>query len=301
MNKKKRRSSTRSTIILFVILLAGIAILLYPTFSNWWNNFHQTRAIAGYVEAVANMDAEEYERMWNDAVEYNKALLSKSNRYNMTDEQRKEYESVLDVTGTGIMGYIEIPSIDVSLPIYHGTNESVLQIAIGHIESSSLPVGGIGTHCVISGHRGLPSAKLFTDIDQLQNGDRFMIQVLDRTLTYEVDQVRIVLPSELQDLEIDPNQDYCTLVTCTPYGVNTHRLLVRGHRVENEKGQANVTAEAIQFEPVIMAPLIAAPLLLILIIWLFIYTGKRAKHKDALREQRERMLDEEEINEMKKH
>ena len=247
------------------------------------------------------MDAEEYERMWNDAVEYNKALLSKSNRYNMTDEQRKEYESVLDVTGTGIMGYIEIPSIDVSLPIYHGTNESVLQIAIGHIESSSLPVGGIGTHCVISGHRGLPSAKLFTDIDQLQNGDRFMIQVLDRTLTYEVDQVRIVLPSELQDLEIDPNQDYCTLVTCTPYGVNTHRLLVRGHRVENEKGQANVTAEAIQFEPVIMAPLIAAPLLLILIIWLFIYTGKRAKHKDALREQRERMLDEEEINEVKKH
>lgn len=247
------------------------------------------------------MDAEEYERMWNDAVEYNKALLSKSNRYNMTDEQRKEYESVLDVTGTGIMGYIEIPSIDVSLPIYHGTNESVLQIAIGHIESSSLPVGGIGTHCVISGHRGLPSAKLFTDIDQLQNGDRFMIQVLDRTLTYEVDQIRIVLPSELQDLEIDPNQDYCTLVTCTPYGVNTHRLLVRGHRVENEKGQANVTAEAIQFEPVIMAPLIAAPLLLILIIWLFIFTGKRAKHKDALREQRERLLDEEEINEVKKH
>ena len=300
MNKKKRGSSTRSTVILFMILLAGIAILLYPTFSNWWNNFHQTRAIAGYVEAVANMDAEEYERMWNEAVEYNAQLLSKPNRYNMTDEQRREYESILDVTGTGIMGYIEIPSIDVSLPIYHGTNEAVLQIAIGHIESSSLPVGGIGTHCVISGHRGLPSAKLFTDIDQLQNGDRFMIQVLDRTLTYEVDQIRIVLPSELQDLEIDPNQDYCTLVTCTPYGVNTHRLLVRGHRVENDKEQANVTAEAIQFEPVVIAPLIAAPLLLILIIWLFFYTSKRAKHKDALREQRERMLDEEEIDEARK-
>ncbi len=283
-----------------MILLAGIAILLYPTFSNWWNNFHQTRAIAGYVEAVANMDAEEYERMWNDAVEYNTNLLSKSNRYNMTDEQRAEYESILDVTGTGIMGYIEIPSIDVSLPIYHGTNESVLQIAIGHIESSSLPVGGIGTHCVISGHRGLPSAKLFTDIDQLQNGDRFLIQVLDRTLTYEVDQIRIVLPSELQDLEIDPNQDYCTLVTCTPYGVNTHRLLVRGHRVDNDVEQANVTAEAIQFEPVIIAPLIAAPLLMILIIWLFVYTSKRAKHKDALREQRERMLDEEKKKEADK-
>lgn len=246
------------------------------------------------------MDAEEYERMWNDAVEYNTNLLSKSNRYNMTDEQRAEYESILDVTGTGIMGYIEIPSIDVSLPIYHGTNESVLQIAIGHIESSSLPVGGIGTHCVISGHRGLPSAKLFTDIDQLQNGDRFLIQVLDRTLTYEVDQIRIVLPSELQDLEIDPNQDYCTLVTCTPYGVNTHRLLVRGHRVDNDVEQANVTAEAIQFEPVIIAPLIAAPLLMILIIWLFVYTSKRAKHKDALREQRERMLDEEKKKEADK-
>lgn len=300
MNKKKKRSSTRSTVILFIILLAGIAILLYPTFSNWWNNFHQTRAIAGYVEAVANMDAEEYERMWNDAVTYNQQLLSKPNRYNMTDEQRAEYESILDVTGTGIMGYIEIPSIDVSLPIYHGTNEAVLQIAIGHIESSSFPVGGIGTHCVISGHRGLPSAKLFTDIDQLQNGDRFLIQVLDRTLTYEVDQIRIVLPSELQDLEIDPNQDYCTLVTCTPYGVNTHRLLVRGHRVDNDKEQANVTADAIQFEPVIIAPLIAAPLLLMLIIWLFIYTNKRAKHKDALRDQREKMLDEEELQEANK-
>ncbi|MBR2188825.1 MAG: class C sortase [Eubacterium sp.] len=292
MNKKKKRSSVRSTVILFVILLVGIGILLYPTFSNWWNNFHQTRAIAGYVETVANMDAEEYERMWKEAEAYNKKLLTRPNRYNMTDEQRAEYESILDVTGTGIMGYIEIPSIDVSLPIYHGTNESVLQIAIGHIESSSFPIGGIGTHAVISGHRGLPSARLFTDIDQLQSGDRFLIQVLDRTLTYEVDQIRIVLPSELQDLEIDPAQDYCTLVTCTPYGVNTHRLLVRGHRVENDVPQANVTAEAMQLEPVIVAPLIAAPMLLLLIIWLFIITSKRAKHRDALRAQRERMLEE---------
>ena len=292
MKKKKKRSSLATTIILFVILLAGVGIIAYPTFSNWWNNFHQARAIAGYVETVANMDAADYERMLEEAEAYNRALLTKPNRYNMTDEERKEYESILDVTGTGIMAYVEIPSIDVSLPIYHGTNEDVLQIAIGHIESSSFPVGGIGTHAVISGHRGLPSAKLFTDIDQLQNGDHFLIQVLDRTLTYEVDQIRIVLPSELQDLEIDPNQDYCTLVTCTPYGVNTHRLLVRGHRVENDKAEANVTAEAILLEPVIVAPLIAAPILLMLIIWLFITTSKRAKRKDAMRLEHERMLEE---------
>ena len=216
------------------------------------------------------------------------------------DAQRAKYMQTLNYQQRSVMGYVEIPKIHISFPVYHGSEDSVLQVAIGHLEGTSFPVGGIGTHCVISGHRGLPSAKLFTDIDQLQNGDRFLIQVLDRTLTYEVDQIRIVLPSELQDLEIDPNEDYCTLVTCTPYGVNTHRLLVRGHRVDNDKEQANVTADAIQFEPVIIAPLIAAPLLLMLIIWLFIYTNKRAKHKDALRDQREKMLDEEELQEANK-
>ena len=182
------------------------------------------------------------------------------------------------------LGYIDIPSIKISLPIYHGTDESILQIAIGHIAGTSFPIGGEGTHAAVSGHRGLPSARLFTDIDKLQAGDKFLLQMLDRTLTYEVDQIRIVLPQELQDLEIDPNQDYVTLITCTPYGVNTHRLLVRGHRVDNDNTDATrITADAMRFEPVIVAPLVAAPILLVLLIILLISTSKwnrqRKRHR----------------------
>nr|MCR4752721.1 class C sortase [Eubacterium sp.] len=191
----------------------------------------------------------------------------------------EEYRSILDVTGTGIMGYVEIPSIGVHLPIYHGMDESVLQVAIGHLEGSSFPVGGTGTHAVITGHRGLPSAKLFTDIDQLKEGDKFLLQILDRTMTYEVDQIRIVLPEELQDLEIDPEKDYCTLVTCTPYGINTHRLLVRGIRVENDEEEINVVADALQLEPVIVAPIVAAPILLLLFIILLALTSQKKKEK----------------------
>ena len=179
------------------VLIAGVAVLLYPTFSDWWNSFHQTRAIASYVETVAGMDTEDYERMLREAEEYNRRLPEKSNRYVFSDEDIEEYNAILDVTGTGIMGYVEIPSIGVHLPIYHGMDESVLQVAVGHLEGTSFPIGGIGTHAAISGHRGLPAAKLFTDIDQLKEGDKFLLQILDRTLTYEVDQIRIVLPTEL--------------------------------------------------------------------------------------------------------
>ena len=287
--KKKKKKSSILTVILVLILVAGVGILLYPTFSDWWNSFHQTRAIASYVQTVANLDTEDYERMLKEATEYNKSLLTNTNRYKLTEEEKEEYNSILDVTGTGIMGYVEIPSIGVSLPIYHGTNEAVLQTAIGHIEGTSLPVGGKGTHCAVSGHRGLPSAKLFTDIDQLNYGDTFLIQVLDRTLTYEVDQIRIVLPNELQDLEIDPNKDYFTLITCTPYGVNSHRLLVRGKRIENEWLDVNVVADAIQMKPVLVAPLVAAPLLLLLIIVLFVTTGKRAKARISPAQSRARL------------
>ena len=287
--KKKKKKSSILTVILVLILVAGVGILLYPTFSDWWNSFHQTRAIASYVQTVANLDTEDYERMLKEATEYNKSLLTNTNRYKLTEEEKEEYNSILDVTGTGIMGYVEIPSIGVSLPIYHGTNEAVLQTAIGHIEGTSLPVGGKGTHCAVSGHRGLPRAKLFTDIDQLNYGDTFLIQVLDRTLTYEVDQIRIVLPNELQDLEIDPNKDYFTLITCTPYGVNSHRLLVRGKRIENEWLDVNVVADAIQMKPVLVAPLVAAPLLLLLIIVLFVTTGKRAKARISPAQSRARL------------
>ena len=278
MSRTKKKSSIPFTLILILILIAGLGLILYPTFSDWWNSFHQSRAIASYVQTVANLDKEDYERMLQEAQVYNRSLLTKSNRYIFTEEDEEEYNSILDVTGTGIMGYVEVPSIGISLPIYHGTEEAVLQTAIGHIEGTSFPVGGIGTHCAVSGHRGLPAARLFTDIDQLKEGDTFLIQVLDRTLTYEVDQIRIVLPTELQDLEIDPQEDYCTLITCTPYGINTHRLLVRGKRIENQAMEVNVVAEAIQLEPVLVAPLVAAPILLVLIILLLALTrNKKSK------------------------
>ena len=265
------------TVILVLILLTGLSLLLYPTVSDYWNSLHQSRAIATYSEAVAEIDDNNYEMLWEEAKEYNERLKEKKNRLYLDDEERKEYESLIDVSGNGIIGYIEIPKISVALPIYHGTDEGVLQIAIGHIEGSSLPVGGAGTHCVLSGHRGLPSAKLFTNLDELVIGDEFVIRVLDETLTYEVDQIRIVEPGDLSDLEIKEGKDLCTLVTCTPYGINTHRLLVRGHRVENKKEAKSirVTADAIQIDPQLVAPVAAVPMLLILLIWLLVHYRNR--------------------------
>ncbi len=261
-----------STILLILILLAGLSLLLYPTVSDYWNSFHQSKAIASYAEQVAGLDNDIYEQLWADARDYNAALPQKTDRYTMTDEDRAEYESLLNVSGNGIIGYIEIPAIGCSLPIYHGTDESVLQIAVGHIEGTSLPTGGSGTHSVLSGHRGLPSAKLFTDLDKLNTGDDFILRVLDETLTYEVDQILIVLPHEMDALEIAPVMDYCTLVTCTPYGINSHRMLVRGHRIENaeEARTVRVTADATQIEPLIVVPVMAAPILLLLLIVLLI-------------------------------
>lgn len=268
----KKRKSNLITAFLTLILLAGLSLLLYPTFSDYWNSFHQSHAIASYVEQIAELDSDTYERLWADAQAYNQSLVGKANRYDMTDEERARYESLLDVSGNGIIGYIEIPSIKCELPIYHGTDEAILQIAVGHIEGTSLPVGGADTHCVLSGHRGLPSARLFTDLDKMVVGDTFMMRVLDETLTYEVDQIRIVLPEEMDDLEIEEGKDYCTLVTCTPYGINTHRLLVRGHRIENqtEAQSIRVTADAIQIEPLIVAPLLATPMLLLLLVLLLV-------------------------------
>lgn len=265
-----------TTIILILVLLVGLSLLLYPSFSNYWNSFHQSRAIAGYAESVANMDDDTYERMWNETVSYNEALADRGFNLNLKDSELAEYDKVLDVTGTGIMAYIEIPQIKCSLPIYHGTDEGVLQIAIGHLPGTSLPVGGESTHCVLSGHRGLPSARLFTDIDQLAIGDEFMIRTLDETLTYQVDQILIVLPNEVDALRITEGEDLCTLITCTPYGVNTHRLLVRGHRVETRnRSQIRVTADAMQIEPIMVAPVVAAPILLALLIWVIYSTKKR--------------------------
>ena len=261
-----------STILLVFILLIGLSLLLYPTVSDYWNSFHQTRAIATYAENVAKLDNNQYDQLWEDARAYNEALCFRSNPYYLSEEQKAQYESLLDVSGLGVMGYIEIPKIDVSLPIYHGTEESVLQIAVGHLDWTSLPVGGESTHCVLSGHRGLPSAKLFTNLDRLREGDTFLLRILDEVLTYEVDQILIVEPQEIGALKIEEGKDYCTLVTCTPYGINTHRLLVRGHRIDNieEAKTVRVTADAIQIEPLLVAPIVAIPMLLILLILLLL-------------------------------
>lgn len=264
----------------FFVLAIGLALLLYPTVSDWWNTKHESQAVAGYIKHVANMSRAENEQMLDKARAYNKTLIGRgSDRFEMTNEEQEEYDSLLDVTGTGIMGYVDIPKINIKLPIYHGVDESVLQVAIGHIPGSSLPVGGKGTHTVISGHRGLPSARLFTDIDKLSVGDSFYIQVLDETLTYEVDQIRTVLPDELQNLTIDPDEDYCTLVTCTPYGVNTHRLLVRGHRVENAKSDVKVAADAVQVDTDTVAWIVAGVLIAIWFIASMIRAARRKKRQ----------------------
>ena len=266
-------------ILLVLVFLVGLSLLLYPSVSDYWNSFHQTRAIATYSEEVANLENEQYDEIWEAAQQYNRSLTERGNAYVLSEEQKEAYEELLDVSGLGVMGYIEIPEIDVSLPVYHGTEESVLQIAVGHLEWSSLPVGGESTHCVLSGHRGLPSAKLFTNLDKLAEGDIFLLRVLDEVLTYEVDQILIVEPQDTASLQIEEGKDYCTLVTCTPYSVNTHRLLVRGHRIENQANAASirVTADAMQIEPVIVAPIVAAPLLLCLMLWVLLRDPKKKK------------------------
>ena len=276
----KKKSGNLITIFLFLMLLAGLSLLLYPTVSDYWNSFHQSRAIASYAEQVAQIDNNIYDQLWADAESYNQTLCGKENRYELSDEDLTEYEGLLNVSGNGIIGYIEIPSIGCSLPIYHGTDEAVLQIAVGHIAGTSLPVGGQGTHCALSGHRGLPSAKLFTDLDKMVDGDIFVLRVLDETLTYEVDRILIVEPYEMDALEIEAGKDYCTLVTCTPYGINTHRLLVRGHRIENiaQAKIVRVTADAVQIEPLIVAPIVAIPLLLLLLILLLLPGQPKKKH-----------------------
>ena len=275
------KKSTITNIILILILLAGLSLLLYPSVSDYWNSFHQSRAIASYADEVAHMDEEKYADLWQVAKVYNQSLLKRSNHYLLSDEQKKEYEELLDITGTGIMGYVEIPDIDCSLPIYHGTEESVLQIAVGHLEWTSLPVGGESTHCVLSGHRGLPSAKLFTDLDKLVVGDTFALRILNEVLTYEVDQILIVEPHETAALQVVEGMDYCTLVTCTPYAKNTHRLLVRGHRIEHAESVSapRVTADAVQIEPLLVAPLVAIPILLLLLIALLIQDSRARKKK----------------------
>lgn len=265
-----------STIILVLVMLIGLSLLLYPTVADWWNSKHQSRAIANYDNQLSQMSVQDYDKVFSDAQRYNAALRQLAFPL-MYYQDIPGYNSYLNVAGTGIMGYIDIPSIDVELPIYHGTSAGVLQIAVGHVEGTSLPTGGESTHCVLSAHRGLPSARLFTDLDKVQVGDTFTLTIIDRTLTYQVDQILTVLPHEVEPLYVVEGEDYCTLVTCTPYGVNSHRMLVRGTRIENAKEikTRRVTADAVQIEPIIVAPLLAAPILLVLLVVLMLPKSKK--------------------------
>lgn len=272
----KRTRDRLITFALVLMLCVGAGLLLYPSISDWWNSSRQTKAVASYGELVAQVDSETVERVRADAVAYNQHLAEIDYPWVLDDERKADYEQQLAMDATGIMGYVDIPKIRCTLPVYHGTEESVLQTSVGHLEGSSLPIGGPSTHCVISGHRGLPSAKLFTDLDKLVEGDLFMLRVLDETLTYEVDQIRIVEPDEIDDLEIIEGGDYCTLVTCTPYGINSHRLLVRGHRVDNvDDLAARIVADAILVDSDIVAICLAGPVLAVLFVAAMVRGGRK--------------------------
>ena len=277
MENKNGKKIDKVTVILAAVMVLGLCLIGYPSFADAWNRYHSYHAINTYTERLEDMDGSELVRIKEEAREYNRRIVGHSPSYILTDEELEEYKALLDIDKNGMMGYIYIPKIRVTLPIYHTVENSVIQKAIGHIPGTSLPVGGDSTHCVISGHRGLPSAKLFSDIDKLKEGDTFMLQVLDETLTYEVDQIHTVLPEEMQDLKIEEGKDYCTLVTCTPYGVNTHRLLVRGHRVETTEA-VHVSADAVQMDEKYTALVIGAVILVILLVLMFARRVKNSKN-----------------------
>ncbi|HAP79722.1 MAG TPA: class C sortase [Ruminococcus sp.] len=273
----KNKTGIISTVVLIIILIVGLSVMLYPTVSNWWNERVQSQAIAEYDKTIQNIDQNRYDEIWANAEEYNKKLSELYAPFSNADEI-SGYDNILDVSGTGIMGYITIPVIKVEIPIYHGTSAEVLNIAAGHLKGSSLPIGGKNTHAVISAHRGLPSARLFTDLDKLVKGDTFTITILDRVLTYQVEEILIVKPEEVEKLAIIPDSDYVTLMTCTPYGINTHRLLIRSRRIDTvyEK-TVKISADAVQVDPMLVIPVIAFFLLILLVIFWAVSGKKKRK------------------------
>ena len=264
----------------FAALFIGIFLLLYPTVSEYINALHQSKAIQAYNDIADSMSSEERDKIFEAAREYNRRIASAENPI-IAPETVQGYYNTLDITGTGIMGYLTVEKIKVELPIYHSVDDNVLQVAVGHLPGTSLPIGGAGTHSVMSGHRGLPSARLFTDLDKMELGDIFYITVLSEVFTYQVDQIKTVKPYEIEDLKIDPSKDYCTLFTCTPYGINSHRLLVRGERIETkEEYKVYVANDVFIISPIIVAPIIAAPILLVLLILLMVKGKKKQKNSN---------------------
>lgn len=286
MSKKKRKFNMISTIVLLILFLVGLSVMLYPTVSDWWNSKVQTQAVVEYQQAVAKLDDSEKKAVFAKAHAYNSYLNTLSSPFEEYEQLEQEgffYDNILNVSGTGIMGYITIPQIQVQLPIYHGTSAEVLNVAVGHLQGSSLPVGGKNTHAVISAHRGLPSARLFTDLDELVEGDIFTITILDEVYTYEVDKIRIVLPNEIDKLAIVPGEDRVTLMTCTPYGINTHRLLVQAKRIDTQYVSNAVAApDAVRVDPMLVVPVLCVPLLVGLIVFWAI-TSRRSKRAHSHR------------------
>lgn len=283
-------------VILLGIMFTGVGLIAYPSASNWYNSYHHSIAMMNYEENVSSINPVILEKIWNSAEAYNKNVSKTGNDWTPNENKIEAYRKELNIDGTGIMGYIQIQKIDVKLPLYHTTDSKVLQYGVGHLSGTSLPVGGESSHCVLSGHRGLPQAKLFTDLDKLVVGDTFQLNILNRTLTYEVDQIRIVEPTDFSDLTIVDGEDYCTLLTCTPYGINTHRMLVRGHRTATKGSGAAVPSDAMQYEPVLIAPFFAAPVLLIALVWMLVTTSGKGKRRRSREKALSEMLDRTEDN-----
>lgn len=268
-------------IILVVMLFTGVCVLLYPALSQYWNYKTQTRAVEDYQNLLDSIKKEDYTSYFDEAQKYNEALYALETPivdYGELDDGGLIYNDILNIGGNGIIGYVSIEKLGVELPLYHGTSDSVLNIACGHLEGTSLPAGGESTHSVISAHRGLPHARLFTDLDKMEVGDVFTVTVLDRTLTYQVDSIKVVNPNETDEISIIEGEDHCTLLTCTPYGINSHRLLVRGTRIENAKPKLYVTSDAFKIDSLVATPVVAAPMLLVLLIYLMVrYRNKGSK------------------------
>ena len=275
--KKKHKWST---IILLSVFFVGLSVLLYPTLSSYWNSRTQSQAIVDYEKMLASIPNADYTEEFLLADEYNRALAD-LNAPLVEYKTLDGYMDILNLGGTGIFGYITIEKIGVELPIYHTTDDSVLSVAVGHLEGTSIPSGGISTHSVLSAHRGLPSATLFTHLDHMELGDTFTLTILDRKLTYQVDQIKIIDPNVVDDIKIEEDQDYCTLLTCTPYGINTHRLLVRGQRIETvTQKNIYVNSDAYQIDALIVMPAVAIPMLLVLMVIVLLTPVKKDDLED---------------------
>lgn len=273
-------------IILLTLLFTGIGLILYPSLSNWYNMRLHAHVVMDYNEEVSTMDQETIDAIWKSAESYNRELAAAGNDWVPGEDKIQRYLEELRFNEEGVIGYLSIQKINLSLPIYHTTGEEVIKKGAGHLAGSSLPVGGKDTHSVLSSHRGLPTAMLFTNLDKLLVGDSFQLNILNHTLSYQVDQIRIVEPTDFSDLSIVDGEDYCTLLTCTPYGINSHRLLVRGHRTATKGNNVAVPSDAMQYEPVLIAPFFAAPVLFLGLIWLLLTTSGRSR----IRRSREKAL-----------